>query len=38
MQEIYFRHINGLILDNIVVETYRNDKREDFVFDNVKKS
>ena len=33
---IYFRHIDGLILDNVTVETYHPDKREDFVFDNVK--
>ncbi len=33
---IYFRHINGLILDNVTVEMYREDKREDFVFDNIK--
>jgi hypothetical protein len=33
---IYFRHINGLTLDNVTVETYRQDKREDFIFENVK--
>ncbi len=33
---IYFRHIEGLTLDNVTVETYRADAREDFVFDNVK--
>ncbi len=33
---IYFRHINGLTLDNVRVSTYYPDKREDFVFDNVK--
>ena len=33
---IYFRHINGLTLDNVTVETYREDVREDFVFDDVK--
>lgn len=33
---IYFRYINGLILENVTVETYRPDKREDFVFRNVK--
>ena len=33
---IYFRHINGLTLDNVTVETYRSDEREDFVFDDVK--
>ncbi len=34
---IYFRHIEGLALDNVTVETYREDVREDFVFDNVKR-
>ena len=33
---IYFRHIDGLTLDNVTVETYRPDAREDFVFDDVK--
>lgn len=33
---IYFRHIDGLVLDNVTVETYREDVREDFVFDDVK--
>ena len=32
---IYFRHIEGLTLENVKVKTYREDKREDFVFDNV---
>lgn len=32
---IYFRHINGLTVENVTVETYRDDKREDFVFDKV---
>ena len=32
---IYFRHIDGLTLDNVTVETYRPDAREDFVFKNV---
>jgi len=32
---IYFRHIDGLTLDNVTVETYRPDVREDFVFDDV---
>lgn len=32
---IYFRHINGLIIDNVTVETYRPDKREDFVYEDV---
>ena len=33
---IFFRHINGLTLDNVKVSTYRPDKREDFVFVDVK--
>ena len=33
---IYFRHIDGLTLDNVTVETYRKDIREDFVFDDVR--
>lgn len=33
---IYFRHIDGLTLENVAVETYREDAREDFVFDDVK--
>ena len=32
---IYFRHIDGLTLENVTVETYREDTREDFVFDDV---
>ena len=32
---IYFRHINGLTLDNVTVTTMRPDVREDFVFDDV---
>ena len=32
---IFFRHIDGLTLDNVTVETYRPDAREDFVFKNV---
>lgn len=32
---IYFRHINGLTLDNVTIKTYRDDVREEFVFDNV---
>jgi len=32
---IYFRHINGLTLDNVTVETYKDDRREDFVFEDV---
>ena len=33
---IYFRHINGLTLDNVTVETYRPDVRKDFVLEDVK--
>lgn len=33
---IYFRYVNGLTLENVRVETYRPDVREDFVFDQVK--
>ena len=33
---IYFRHINGLKLENVSVSTYYHDSREDFVFDQVK--
>ena len=33
---IYFRHINGLTLDNFVVKTINSDVREDFIFDDVK--
>ncbi len=33
---IYFRHIEGLTLENVTVQTYRSDVREDFVFDSVK--
>ena len=32
---IYFRHIEGLTLDNVTVRTYNEDVREDFVFDSV---
>ena len=32
---IYFRHINGLTLENFTVENYKEDGREDFVFENV---
>ena len=34
---IYFRHIDGLVFDNVTVETYREDVREDFVFVNVRR-
>ena len=33
---IYFRHIDGLTMENVTVETYREDSREDFVFDDVR--
>lgn len=33
---IYFRHINGLTIENFSVTTKNNDEREDFVFDDVK--
>ena len=32
---IYFRHINGLTLDNVTVDTYRPDARKDFVLEQV---
>ena len=32
---IFFRHINGLTLDNVVIKSYRDDVREDFVFEQV---
>ena len=32
---IYFRYVDGLVLDNVTVETERPDVREDFVFENV---
>ena len=32
---IYFRHIEGLTFENVTVETYREDQREDFVFEQV---
>ena len=35
---IYFRHIEGLTLDNVTVETLQPDAREDFVFDRVSKN
>lgn len=35
---MYFRYINGLTLENVKVETYRPDNREDFVFYNVKQN
>ncbi len=33
---IYFRHIDGLTMENVQVKTLRPDLREDFVFDDVK--
>ena len=33
---IYFRHINDLTLDNVTIETYREDARADFLLENVK--
>ena len=33
---IYFRYVDGLILDNVTVESYNADARKDFVFENVK--
>ena len=32
---IYFRYIDGLRLDEVTVETYRKDERDDFIFNNV---
>ena len=32
---IYFKNINGLTLNKVTIETYREDKSEDFVFNNV---
>ena len=32
---IYFRYIDGLTLENVAVETYREDTRDDFVFEKV---
>ena len=33
---IYFRYVDGLIIDNVRISTYREDIREDFVFKKVK--
>ena len=33
---IFFRHIDGLTLDNVSVQSYRPDAREDFIFEDVK--
>ena len=32
---IYFRHIDGLTMENVTVETYQEDKRTDFVLEQV---
>ena len=32
---VYFRHVENLTLENVTVETYREDGREDFVFEQV---
>lgn len=32
---IYFRHIEGLTLENVTVETYRKDQRTDFIFEQI---
>ena len=32
---IYFRYVNGLKMENVVVDTYKPDAREDFVFEKV---
>jgi len=32
---IYFRYIDGLTIDNVAVETYREDTRDDLVFEKV---
>ena len=32
---IYFRHVNGLKLENVRIASYREDGREDFVFEDV---
>ncbi|MBE5739301.1 MAG: hypothetical protein E7349_00435 [Clostridiales bacterium] len=32
---IYFRYIDGLTLENVAVETYREDTRDDFIFEKV---
>ena len=29
---IYFRYVNGLRMENVKIETYREDERENFVF------
>ena len=32
---IFFRHVKGLVLENVKISTYNPDLREDFVFDDV---
>ncbi len=32
---VFFRHIRGLTLDNFTIESYYDDPREDFIFENV---
>lgn len=32
---IYFRHVNGLTVENVSVTTYRDDVRKDFIFEQV---
>ena len=32
---IYFRHINGLTLENVTISTYKPDTRNDFIFEDV---
>ena len=32
---IYFRHVNGLVLDDVTISSYRNDAREKLVFNDV---
>ena len=32
---IYFRHIDGLTFENVTVDTYQEDARADFVFEQV---
>ena len=32
---IYFRHLDGLVLDNVNIETYRDDIRDKLSFNNV---
>ncbi len=32
---VFFRHIKGLTLDNFTIESYKDDPREDFIFEDV---